>query len=66
MPIVLHPGMTDHAILLAIAKTYADAGNWESFEKDTGAGVCEINPWIERDRGDYARNGLRFIEGRKR
>lgn len=64
MPLVLHHEMTDHEILVAIARTYASPSNWESYEKDMGHGHFDVAPWIKRDNGEYARRGLEMIRKR--
>lgn len=66
MAIILHSGMTDNEILLAIAKEYAETANWEQYEKNYGAGRPVMRAsWVARDRGAYARKGLAIIAERQ-
>lgn len=61
MPKLLHGDMTDEEILVAVAEAYSDPSNYEPYEKDMGFGCVERKPWIERDRGRYARQGVLMI-----
>ncbi len=56
---VLHDDMSREEIAEAVFLAYGGTSNWESYEKDYGAGAVADRPaWIWRDKGSYARQAL--------
>ncbi len=64
MPTILKPEMTAIEILSHVLAAYGDPNHYESQEKEYGEPgqfTCQREPWVLRDRGDYARTAVNLV-----